>query len=125
MPDHEKIDYIELPASDFENTQTFFTNVFGWKFESFGPDYLAFDNQGVDGGFYRADLTSTHQTGSALVIFYSHSLEATEQKIRAANGTINREIQHFPGGRRFHFLDPNGNEFAVWSDLESDGSTCN
>ena len=124
MYEHEKIDYVEFPASDFEGTKGFFNRVFGWKLEDAGPDYMAFVDQGVDGGFYRSDLKMSSEAGSALVIFYSIDIESTHRKIIEARGTISKATTHFPGGRRFHFLDPNGNEFAVWSDHEKDGSLC-
>lgn len=113
---HEKINYVELPASDFEATRTFFGNVFGWTFKAWGEEYLAFHNAGLDGGFYRSKLQSTTANGAALVVFYSEKLEETQSKIEQAGGKIVLEIFDFPGGRRFHFSDPNGNEFSVWSD---------
>ncbi len=124
MPTHEQLDYLELPASDFPGTQTFYTQVFDWQFEAYGPDYLAFDRQGLDGGFYRSDLVMTQANCGALAIFYSSDLEATLAKIKDQRAKISRDVLHFPGGRRFHFLDPNGNELGVWTDKETDGSTC-
>jgi len=115
MPKHEKIDYLEFPAIDLNATKTFFTSAFGWQFEDFGPDYTAFSDQGVDGGFFRADLRSTTDTGAALAVFYSDDLEQTLAKVSAAGGEVVKPIFSFPGGRRFHFLEPSGNEFAVWS----------
>ncbi|MFT5194657.1 MAG: putative enzyme related to lactoylglutathione lyase [Cellvibrionaceae bacterium] len=113
---HEKINYIELPSKDIPATQAFFKAVFGWAFEDYGPEYTAFYSaeSGLDGGFYKSDLVATAATGSALVIFYSDKLEQTQTKVEAAGGEITREIFSFPGGRRFHFTDPNGNEYAVW-----------
>lgn len=116
MSDHEKLDYVEFPASNLEATRAFFRQAFGWRFEDFGPDYCAFSNQGLDGGFYRSELYSSTRNGSALLIFYSGDLEATLAKIEAAGGRIEKPIFDFPGGRRFHFCEPSGNEFAVWSD---------
>ena len=116
MNEHEKINYVEFPAKDIEATKTFFSNVFNWSFEDFGPDYTAFSNEGLDGGFFRADLFSSAQNGSALIVFYSKELEQTQKKIEEAGGRILQEIYSFPGGRRFHFAEPSGNEFAVWSD---------
>jgi predicted enzyme related to lactoylglutathione lyase len=115
--EHEKINYLELPAKDIVATKQFFSQVFNWKFTDYGPDYSAFsaDNAGLDGGFYRADLAASTQSGSALVVFFSEALEKTEHKIAAAGGSIVKGIFSFPGGRRFHFTDPSGNEFAVWS----------
>lgn len=122
MYEHEKVDYVEMPAKDFDGTKTFFGQVFGWKLEDAGPDYLAFTGQGVDGGFFRSDQKMSGETGSALVIFYSVDIESTLKKIEGAKGTISKPTYYFPGGRRFHFLDPNGNEFAVWSDHEANGT---
>ena len=119
MPEHEKIDYVEFPANDIEATKNFFTTVFGWSFEDYGPDYTAFSNQGLDGGFYHSDLRASTQNGGALIVFYSRALEITQSKITKAGGEIIRPIFFFPGGRRFHFSDPNGNEFAVWSDIDA------
>lgn len=116
MPDHEKIDYIEFPSQDLSKTRAFFEQVFGWDFVDYGPEYMAFSNQGVDGGFFLSDKQVSTEQGSALIVFYSETLEATQQKIEAAGGAILQAIFAFPGGRRFHFADPNGNEYAVWSD---------
>ena len=116
MHQHEKINYVEFPALDLEKTKEFFTKTFGWSFEDFGPDYTAFGDQGLDGGFYRSDLRSRAEQGGALIVFYSEDLESTQEKIIAAGGRINKPIFSFPGGRRFHFMEPSGNEFSVWSD---------
>ncbi len=118
MNEHEKINYIELPAKDIGKTKNFFQLVFEWSFEDFGPKYTAFSNQGVDGGFYHSDKESTTQNGGALIVFYSRTLEATLDKIKQNGGSITKPIFLFPGGRRFHFKEPSGNEFAVWSDTE-------
>ncbi|MCB0326704.1 MAG: VOC family protein [Bdellovibrionales bacterium] len=114
---HEKINYVELPCADLEKTKQFFSTVFSWTFVNYGPDYTAFSDQGLDGGFFRSDLQSTSQHGSALLVFYSRDLEQTQSKIKTAGGKILKEIFSFPGGQRFHFTDPHGNEYAVWSDL--------
>jgi len=119
MKAHEKINYVEFPAKDINATQSFFTTVFGWSFVDYGPEYTAFSDQGIDGGFYRSDLTALTETGSVLIVFYSNDLEQTQAKIEAAGGTIMKPIFTFPGGRRFHFADPNGNEYAVWSDVNA------
>ncbi len=112
---HEKIDYVEFPAKDIEATKTFFTTIFNWSFTDYGPDYTAFTNQGIDGGFFKSDKFSSTNNGAALIVFYSNSLEETQTKIESAGGLILKPIFTFPGGRRFHFSDPNGNEYAVWS----------
>jgi predicted enzyme related to lactoylglutathione lyase len=117
MNEHEKINYVEFPAKDIENTKVFFTKAFDWTFVDYGPDYTAFSGEGLDGGFFRADLSSSSKSGSALIIFYSNDLSQTQAKVEEAGGTILQEIYEFPGGRRFHFAEPSGNEFAVWSDV--------
>lgn len=117
MNKHEKINYVEFAAKDMEATKSFFTNVFSWKFTDYGPDYIAFSNAGLDGGFRKSGLKSSAAGGAALIIFYSNDLEETQKKIKQAGGTVIKPIFSFPGGRRFHFGDPNGNEFAVWSDI--------
>ena len=114
--EHEKIDYVEFPSRDIEVTKRFFSTVFGWQFTDYGPDYSAFMNEGINGGFYRSDLNSSTENGSTLIVFYSSELEQTQQKISDAGGNIVKPVFSFPGGRRFHFADPNGNEYAVWSD---------
>jgi predicted enzyme related to lactoylglutathione lyase len=116
MKEHEKINYVELPAFNIHETKTFFMQAFGWSFEDFGPEYTAFSNQGLDGGFFKSDQKSLTDNGAALIIFYSQNLEATLAKIEKAGGVIVKPIFSFPGGRRFHFTEPSGNEFAVWSD---------
>ena len=116
MIEHEKINYIELPAKDLSATKEFFTQVFGWSFQDFGPEYSAFTDQGLDGGFFKSELSSSTSNGAALIVFYSNDLEATQGKITNAGGLIVKPIFPFPGGRRSHFTEPSGNEFAVWSD---------
>jgi len=118
MSQHEKINYVEFPANDIEATKTFFNAVFNWSFVDYGPEYTAFTNQGLDGGFYQSPLKSSRKQGAALVVLYSETLEATLAKVTAAGGTVNEPIFSFPGGRRFHFIEPSGNELAVWSDKE-------
>ncbi len=113
---HEKINYVELPAKDLAATKTFFESVFGWSFVDYGPEYTAFSDEGLDGGFFKSDLACSPQKGSALIIFYSAQLETTLAKVEKAGGTIVKPIFSFPGGRRFHFTEPSGNEFAVWSE---------
>ena len=117
MNEHKKINYVEFPAKDLQATKNFFKQAFGWSFQDFGPEYAAFSNAGLDGGFYKANLCSTADSGAALIVFYSNELESTQEAIKNSGGTIVKEIFPFPGGRRFHFTEPSGNEFAVWSDI--------
>jgi hypothetical protein len=119
MNEHEKINYVEYPSKNIPETKAFFGAVFGWSFEDYGPEYAAFSGQGLDGGFFKSDQHSSTCNGAALVVFYSSDLEATLAKIQKAGGSIVKPIFPFPGGRRFHFSEPSGNEFAVWSDVGS------
>jgi uncharacterized protein len=117
MPIHEKLNYVEFPSTNLPSTKLFFEQTFGWAFVDYGPDYAAFTGEGLDGGFFTAEHSSSTATGGALLVFYSASLERTLEKITANGGLIVRPIFTFPGGRRFHFAEPGGNELAVWSDL--------
>lgn len=119
MNEHEKINYVEFPAKDIDKTKAFFSKAFGWSFVDYGPEYTAFSNEGLDGGFFKSETSSSTKNGAALVVFYSKGLEQTQSKIENAGGTIIKPIFSFPGGRRFHFTDPNGNEYAAWSDADA------
>lgn len=116
MNEHEKLNYAEFPCADLPSTKAFFEKAFGWAFVDYGPEYTAFSGQGLDGGFFKADLHSSTASGAALLVFYSRDLESTLAKVIAAGGRIIKPIFGFPGGRRFHFTEPSGNEFAVWSE---------
>ena len=118
MNKHEKINYVEFPAKDLKATKSFFQDIFGWVFTDYGPEYTAFSNAGLDGGFYQSDISASTAQGSALIVFYSHDIKATLRKIEAAEGLVIKPIFSFPGGYRFHFSDPSGNEYAVWTDIE-------
>lgn len=113
---HAKINYVEFPACDLPATKAFFEKAFGWSFVDYGPDYAAFSDQGLDGGFFKSDQKSSTDNGAALIVFYSANLEETLASVMDAGGTIVRPIFAFPGGRRFHFTEPSGNELAVWGD---------
>lgn len=115
MNQHEKINYIELPSRNLQAAKKFYSSAFGWSFLDYGPEYSAIQDGGLDGGFYKSDLKSTTASGSVLVVLFSEDLEATQRKVEASGGQIIKDIFEFPGGRRFHFTDPCGNELAVWS----------
>ena len=116
MNAHEKLNYVEFPARDLSATKAFFGAAFGWSFVDYGPDYCAFAGQGLDGGFFKADRCSSTANGAALLVFFSEDLEGTLRKVVDAGGTVVKSIFSFPGGRRFHFTEPSGNEFAVWAE---------
>lgn len=108
-----RIDYIELPSTNIDATKRFYGAVFGWKFTDYGPEYTSFEDGRLAGGFHRADAVSA---GSPLIVIFAVDLAAVESSVTASGGTIVRPTFEFPGGRRFHFTDPSGNELAVWSD---------
>jgi len=110
------LDYVEFAANDLTATQQFFESAFDWEFTSYGEDYVAFSKEstGLDGGFYRAELSAKQEQGSALMVFLSDDLANTQAKVEKAGGVINVPVFEFPGGKRFHFIEPSGNEFAVW-----------
>jgi len=115
MPSNLKLNYVEFPANNIPATKLFFENAFGWVFQDFGPEYSAFTDQGIDGGFYKSELMSNTANGAALLVLKSNDLEHTQSVVESAGGIISKAIFSFPGGRRFHFIEPSGNEFAVWS----------
>lgn len=116
MNKNNVISYLELPASDIPATKKFFEDVFNWGFQDYGPEYTAFTEDHLDGGFFKSEKKSLTENGATLIVFYSSDLEAIQQKIQEAGGQIIKPIFSFPGGRRFHFTEPSGNELGVWSD---------
>lgn len=116
MKETGKINYVEIPSRDLEVTKAFFASAFGWSFVDYGPEYVAIENAGLDGGFYKSDKVSSPESGSVLVVLYSSEIEATVKRVTSSGGKVVKGIFDFPGGRRFHFADPNGNEYAVWSE---------
>lgn len=116
MSKNETITYLELPAIDIPATKAFFEEVFNWTFSDYGEEYTAFTEDRLEGGFYQSDKKSSTENGATLIVFYSDDLETTQKKIKKAGGRIIKPTFSFPGGRRFHFTEPSGNEFSVWSD---------
>ena len=113
MKTHHAIDYIEFPAGDTSALKTFYGKAFGWAFTDYGPDYTVPTNAGIDSGF-QADPAAA--PAKPLVILYSIDLESSLQAVTDQGAEITAPIFDFPGGRRFQFRDPSGNELAVWSD---------
>lgn len=107
------IAYVELAANDLIATKAFYSKAFNWQFIDYGPDYVAFENSGLAGGFYRTNKQADADKGSVLVVLQTNDLEASLDNVVACGGTIKTPIFSFPGGRRFHFLDPCGNELSV------------
>ena len=109
-----KLDYLELPARAARSTRVkaFYSAAFSWSFTDYGPTYSAFD-EGLEGGF---QAEAAEAPAKPLPVLYSENLEETLAAVEAAGGQIVRPIFPFPGGRRFHFTDPAGNELAVWGE---------
>ncbi len=108
-----RVDYVEFPSTDLEQTKRFYSEVFGWQFTDWGPEYVSFNDGRSNGGF---TTLSEMKPGGALVVLYALDLVEIQEAIKKAGGKIVKELFPFPGGRRFHFSDPSGNELAVWSD---------
>ena len=113
---HHAIDYIELAVSDLAATRSFYEAAFGWSFNDYGPEYAgirASDGEGEVGGL-NATARPTDR-GGPLVLLYSDDLDATVAAVEGAGGSITQGPYEFPGGSRFHFTDPSGNELGVWA----------
>ena len=108
-----RVDYIEFLTTNIEETKRFYSEVFGWEFTDYGLDYTSFTDGRLAGGF---NVAPEVLAGGPLVVLYSTNLAEIEARVIESGGQIVREIFEFPGGRRFHFTDPSGNELAVWSD---------
>ena len=107
------INYVEFKANDLEKIKGFYTKIFNWAFTNYGPTYIAFSESGLKGGF---EKTENEIINGALIVLYHKNLTSVKNKITEVGGEISKDIFSFPGGHRFHFLDPSGNELAVWSD---------
>ena len=107
------INYAEFKATDLEQIKTFYNQAFGWVFTDYGPTYCAFSESGLEGGFEKTEGTIVN---GALIVLYHQDLIEIKNRIIEAGGYLSVDIFSFPGGKRFHFTDPSGNELAVWSD---------
>jgi predicted enzyme related to lactoylglutathione lyase len=110
MTHDRKVDYIEFSATDISATKKFYSEVFGWKFTDYGPDYTCFEDGRIGGGFSKGNVAPA----GTLIVIYVDDLKGAEQRVRGAGGSIIKEIFSFPGGSRFHFSDPSGNVLAAW-----------
>jgi predicted enzyme related to lactoylglutathione lyase len=113
MRAEKRIDYVEIPVTDLGKAREFFAALFGWSFQEWGDDYMSFNDGRLEGGFRRAH-ESAPPTG-VLVVFFSADLERDLARVQELGATISEPVFSFPGGRRFHFVDPTGTEFAIWS----------
>ena len=105
-----KMDYVEFASSDFDATEEFFAQAFGWEFVNYGPDYRDIQKAGIGGGLERA------ATRAPLVVLKTEDLDAAYAQVVGAGAVITKEIFEFPGGRRFQFHEPGGTEMAVWTE---------
>ena len=113
MRPENRIDYVEIPATDLAKARAFLEGLFGWDFQDWGDEYCSFRDGATRGGFQK---TATVTVGGPLIVLYAVDLEAVKEAVLAAGGTLTVDMFEFPGGRRFHFRDPVGNELAVWTD---------
>ena len=111
--ENNHINYIEFKAHDLDKIKSFYSQVFGWAFTDYGPSYTSFAESGVFGGFEKTDAPIVN---GAVVVLYHKDLKLCKNKVLNAGGTIPIDIFTLPGGKRFHFTDPDGNELAVWSE---------
>ena len=112
-PKNNQISYIEFKTASLENIKEFYSNCFQWKFTDYGPGYTSFSESGMQGGFEKSEDPIVN---GALIVLYHTNLEMIKSNIINEGGTITKNIFSFPGGKRFHFKDPSGNELAIWSD---------
>lgn len=109
-----RIDYVELPsATAHELTRAFYAKAFGWDFTNYGPTYAATTNGTTDVGLQGDPAEAL---SAPLPVVKADDLDAALDSVTKAGGIIARAIFAFPGGRRFHFIDPSGSELAVWSE---------
>jgi len=113
---HHGIDYIEIHVTDLSGAKAFYAAAFGWEFNDYGPDYAGIRRPGGEGEMGGLAPVDAVRAGGPLVILYSLDLEASAMAVLEAGGAVTVDIFEFPGGRRFQFTDPSGNELAVWSD---------
>lgn len=117
MHRERRIDYVEFASRDPAASRAFFETVFGWSFVDYGTDYTAFDDGRLQGGFFRGEPRLAGE-GAPLLVLYADLLAPVEAAVRAAGGEIARPVFSFPGGSRFQFIEPGGNELAVWSERD-------
>ncbi|MEN5365860.1 VOC family protein [Stenotrophomonas sp. TWI273] len=114
-----RLDYVEFASRDPATSRHFFEQVFGWSFVDYGPDYTAFDDGRCQGGFFRAEPQTAAGAGAPLLVIYADDLQPMLEAVLAQGGQIIKPVFAFPGGSRFQFLEPGGNELAVWSERDA------
>lgn len=114
--EHHSINYIEFAANNLKETKLFFEKAFQWEFTDYGEEYTAFNAKGLMGGFFQSDVVSAANDGAPLLVLYSNDLETSFDIVKSQGAEITRPIFEFPGGRRFQFKEPSGNELAIWGE---------
>lgn len=114
MRAENRIDYVEIPVTDLARAREFLEAMFGWTFQEWGDDYMSFSDGRLNGGLRRS--AEPAPADSVLIVFYSEDLERDVERVQQLGATISEDIFSFPGGRRFHFVEPAGTQFAIWSD---------
>ncbi len=112
MPGHHLVDFFEIPVLDLEGAKAFYGAAFGWTFKDWGGEYADIQGAGLAGGLRLVQQRPT--TSGPLIILCSNDLDGSERAVTAAGATIVARHE-FPGGKRFHFVDPGGCELAVWT----------
>ena len=116
MNESTKLNYVEFASLNLAASKTFFTSAFGWCFTDYGRDYSAFSNAGMDGGIFSAQRVTQAESGAPLLVLYAPNISDAQHNVENAGGTITKPLFDFPDGCRFHFVEPGGNELAVWSE---------
>lgn len=114
LSSENRIDYVEIPVTDLKKARDFFSKLFGWTFTEWGDDYMSFNDGRLEGGFRRSSEPAP--ASGVLVVFYSENIERDIDRVQDLGATLSQPVFSFPGGRRFHFVDPTGTEYAIWSD---------
>ncbi|MCK5326540.1 MAG: VOC family protein [Woeseiaceae bacterium] len=118
MTVENRIDYVEIPVTDPAGARDFFSQLMGWEFQEWGADYISFNDGRLNGGFRRAERPAP--ADGVLLVFFSADLERDRDRVSELGASISQDIFDFPGGRRFHFVDPVGNEYAIWAETQNE-----
>ena len=116
MQESTKLNYVEFASLDIRRSKAFFESAFGWCFTDYGSEYSAFCNAGMDGGIFSSQRVMKAESGAPLLVLYSINISEAQECVEKAGGVITKPLFNFPGGCRFHFVEPGGNELAVWSE---------
>ena len=114
MKQRYQIDYLEFPSTSTQDSHRFFAEAFGWSFTSYGPSYESINDAGIDAGIDGGVDQHENRVAATMAVVRTDNLDDAERRVAAAGGTITRPQFDFPGGRRFHFREPGGNEMAVY-----------